>query len=71
MIKDPLLANQRNLSRHEIQITGVFPKKTVTAVFHYADGCSRTYDGREWKVIASSDEVLEARQAEVNHRLSM
>lgn len=53
MIDRPLPQN-RDLTGHALRIEGAAPKITHIAVFDYADGSQREFDGAAWTVTRPS-----------------
>ena len=45
-----LIPEHRNLLGNHLEIKGVAPQRTFTAVFEYPD-CIRKFDGRTWTII--------------------
>jgi hypothetical protein len=48
--------SQTNLIHHKIITRGEFPRTTFIAVFYYANGSVREFDGREWTKTLSGTE---------------
>ena len=49
---------QRDMISHHIRSTGEFPRTQYIAIFTYADGSVREYDGREWKLTRKSHKEI-------------